>query len=112
MVKNFLIIRNKCSIGDKTIFPLFRDNKIWLGISIRYNASMGIKNSNNTKFYVSTKYESNKSGFCKFDKEGEKYVNMSNIRWFTNLKTAYKQPPLDMRGVYYTPEKIPKVRQL
>ena len=42
------------------------------------------------------------------DKEGEKYVNMSNIRWFTNLKTAYKQPPLDMREVYYTPEKYPK----
>ena len=106
--KKFLIIGNKCSIGDKTIFPLFRDNKIWLGISIRRNASMGIKNSNNTKFYVSTKYESNKGGFCKFDKEGKKYVNMSNIRWFTNLKTGYRQKPLDMQGVYYTPEKYPK----
>lgn len=106
--KKFLIIGNKCSIGDKTIFPLFRDNKIWLGISIRRNASMGIKNSNNTKFYVSTKYESNKGGFCKFDKEGKKYVNMSNIRWFTNLKTGYRQKPLDMQGVYYTTEKYPK----
>lgn len=106
--KKFLIIGNKCSIGDKTIFPLFRDNKIWLGVSVRRNASMGIKNSNNTKFYVSDKYESNKSGFCKFDKEGKKYVNMSNIRWFTNLKTGYRQKPLDMQGVYYTPEKYPK----
>jgi hypothetical protein len=52
-------------------------------------------------------YELENSTSCKIE-NGKKYIFITNARWFTNLKTKYKQKPLDMLEVYYTPEKYPK----
>lgn len=96
--KKFLIIGNCASVGCKEIFPFFKDNKIWLGISIR---------KGDREFRV-VNYDKSYGKPSRIDEKGFKYTKISGVRWFTNLKTAYKQPPLDMRGVYYTPEKYPK----
>ena len=96
--KKFLIIGNCASVGCKEIFPFFKDNKIWLGISIR---------KGDREFRVAN-YDKSYGKPSRIDEKGFKYTKISGVRWFTNLKTAYKQPPLDMRGVYYTPEKYPK----
>lgn len=96
--KKFLIIGKLTHISKKEIFPLVKDNKIWLGISLRKKKG---------EFYVKD-YDRSYGAPIGIDENGYKYRKIYSLRWFTNLKTAYKQPPLDMREVYYTPEKYPK----
>ena len=97
--KKFLIIGKITHISEKEIFPLFKDGKMWLGISIRSGAR---------EFKIPYDYDISISTINRLDDRNTRYIKIGGIRWFTNLKTAYKQPPLDMRGVYYTPEKYPK----
>ena len=96
--KKFLIIGKLTHISEKEIFPLVRYNKIWLGISLRKKKG---------EFYIKD-YDLSYGAPIGVDESGYKYRKIYSLRWFTNLKTAYKQPPLDMREVYYTPEKYPK----
>ena len=96
--KKFLIIGKLTHISKKEIFPLVRYNKIWLGISLRKKKG---------EFYIKD-YDLSYGAPIGVDESGYKYRKIYSLRWFTNLKTAYKQPPLDMREVYYTPEKYPK----
>ena len=97
--KKFLIIGKITHISEKEIFPLFKDGKMWLGISIRSGAR---------EFKIPYDYDISISTINRLDDRNTRYIKIGGIRWFTNLKTAYKQPPLDMREVYYTPEKYPK----
>ena len=96
--KKFLIIGKSTNISKKEVFPLIKNNKIWLGISLRKKKG---------EFYVKD-YDLSYGAPIRVDESGYKYRKIYSLRWFTNLKTAYKQPPLDMRGVYYTPEKYSK----
>ena len=96
--KKFLIIGKLTHISKKEIFPLFKDNKVWLGISLRKKKG---------EFYIKD-YDLSYGAPIGVDESGYKYRKIYSLRWFTNLKTAYKQPPLDIREVYYTPEKYPK----
>ena len=48
-MKGFLIIGNFSAVQYKDIFPLFKDNKMWLGVSKRgmdFLTSLGLKNIN------------------------------------------------------------------
>lgn len=105
--KKFIIIGNTNAIGYKEIFPLFKENKILLGVTTRPDFHKDLR-STSMWFRVPDSYELENSSSCKIDENGKKYVLITNARWFTNLKTEYKQPRLDIRGVYYTPEKYPK----
>lgn len=71
--KNFLIIGNQNAITYKEIFPLLKDNKMWLG------------NNNPTPklFYVPTLLEERKN--IKKDENGDVVASFGNICWFTNL---------------------------
>lgn len=97
--KKFLIIGKTTHISTKEVFPLVKKNKIWLGVSVRSGAR---------EFKIPYDYDISISTINRLDDRNTRYIKIGGIRWFTNLKTAYKQPPLDMRGVYYTPEKYPK----
>ena len=97
--KKFLIIGKMTHISEKEVFPLVKKNKIWLGVSIRSGAR---------EFKIPYDYDISISTINRLDDRNTRYIKIGGIRWFTNLKTAYKQPPLDMREVYYTPEKYPK----
>ncbi len=105
--KKFIIIGNTNAIGYKEIFPLFKENKILLGVTTRPDFHKDLR-STSMWFRVPDSYELENSSSCKIDENGKKYVLITNARWFTNLKTGYRQKTLDMRGVYYTPEKYPK----
>lgn len=87
--KSFLIMGNLTALGCKKIFPLFKDNKIWLGASLRKGGVFFYSSYNKLSDH------NQKKCFC-------------NIRWFTNLTINYKQKPLILTGNYYTPEKYPK----
>ena len=78
--KKFLIIGSMNAITYKEIFPLLKDNQIWLG-------------------YTSPKE------FVQADGSIKKF---GNILWYTNLDHKKRHEPLDLRGVYYDTGKHPR----
>lgn len=97
--KKFLILGNTNAISYKEIFPLLKENKIWLGISIRSGAR---------EFIVPSDYDVSTATGARLDKKGNKFIKIGGIRWFTNLKTEYRQSPLQLTGNYYSPKEYQK----
>lgn len=73
--KKFLIIGNVNAITCKEIFPLIKENKVWFGPSI---------SSGDREFRVPDNYPLEASG-TRIDEEGNKYIRVKGVRWFTNL---------------------------
>lgn len=73
--KKFLIIGNINAISYKEIFPLMRDNKMWIGPSIH---------SGGRKFEVSER-SVDLEKFSGEIKNGRYYQEVMGVRWFTNL---------------------------
>jgi hypothetical protein len=73
--KKFLIIGNVNAISYKEIFKLIKEDKLWLGYSIR---------SGDREFGVPDDYPLNAAGF-RIDNQGRKYIRVKGVRWFTNL---------------------------
>lgn len=82
--KKFLIIGNQNAISYKEIFPLLKENKLWLGKSIH---------SGDREFRVPDYYPLNAAGF-RIDENGIKYIRVKGVRWFTNLD--YKERHEDL----------------
>ena len=72
--KKFLIIGNQNAITYKEIFPLIKENKLWLGVTM---------NGSNRWFRVPDDYENTPS--TKID-NGIKYCFVKAVVWFTNLE--------------------------
>lgn len=71
--KDFLIVGNQNAVTYREIFPLIRNNKLWLG-----------NNNGHFWFKVPSTYEEKKTDF-KIDEDGQKWRRMGNICWYTNL---------------------------
>lgn len=82
--KQFVIIGNQNAITYKEVFPLFRDNKIWLGYSIH---------SGDRKFNVPDDYPLEAAG-CGVDDNGKKFIRVKGVRWFTNIDHGLRHQPL------------------
>ena len=94
--KKFLIIGNVNAISYKEIFPLIKDNKVWLGASIH---------SGDREFGVPQDYPLNAAGYRQ-DENGNKFIRVKGVRWFTNLD--YKERHEDLiLFKKYTPEEYP-----
>ncbi len=89
--KKFLIIGNVNAITYKEIFPLIKDNKLWLGASIH---------SGDRKFYVPNDYPLNAAG-CGTDKDGRRFIRVKGVRWFTNLDYKQRHEDLILYKKYY-----------
>ena len=76
--KKFLIIGHLNAIHYKEIFPLIRDNKMWLGV--RFNKRIAGKNMT---FQVPDDYPMHGTEMYKAD--GKKYISVAGTGWFTNL---------------------------
>lgn len=74
--KKFIIIGNVNAITYKEVFPLIKENKLWLGKSIH---------SGDREFRVPDNYPLKASGF-RVDEQGIKYIRVKGVRWFTNLE--------------------------
>ena len=70
--KDFLIIGNVNAITYKEVFPLIKDNKMWLGVSLT---------ATKCSFIVNEDYD----GKNVFYENGVKYAKVNNVVWFTNL---------------------------
>jgi hypothetical protein len=84
--KKFLIIGNQNAITYKEIFPLIRENKIWLGVSIH---------SGDREFRVPDHYPLNAARW-RIDENGIKYIRVKGVRWFTNLDHGRRHQELQL----------------
>lgn len=94
--KKFIIIGNVNAITYKEIFPLIKNNKMWLGCSIH---------SGDREFRVPDSYPLNAAG-CRIDENGVKYIRVKGVRWFTNLDYEERHEDLILYKSY-TPEEYP-----
>ena len=84
--KMFLIIGNMNAITYKEVFPLIKDNKMWLGESIH---------SGDREFGVPKEYPLNAAGW-RIDEDGNHYIRVKGVRWFTNLEHGRRHQPLQL----------------
>ncbi|HZK17350.1 MAG TPA: adenine-specific methyltransferase EcoRI family protein, partial [Anaerolineaceae bacterium] len=73
--KEMLIIGNMNAITYKEVFPLIKENKLWLGPSIT---------SGDREFQVPDDYPLEAAGW-RVDQQGRRFLRIKGIRWFTNL---------------------------
>ena len=90
--KKFLVIGNQNAITYKEIFPLIKDNKLWLGNGFKGN--VGFFKSPYEDVAVSSQH-----------KEG--FIRVSGVMWFTNLDIKKRHEEFDLYKKYI-PEEYPK----
>ena len=91
--KKFIILGNINAIAYKEVFPLIKDNKLWLGASIH---------SGDRKFYVPDSYSLSAAtcGTETVDGVERKYINVKGVRWFTNIDHKQRHDKLDLCKKY------------
>ena len=90
--KHFVIIGNQNAITYKEIFPLLKDNKIWLGYGFRGNVG-----------FFASPYED----VAKSSQHKEGLIRVSGVMWFTNIDIEKHHEDLILYKKY-TPEEYPK----
>jgi len=95
--KKFLIIGSINAITYKEVFKLIKDNKLWLGASIH---------SGDREFGVPNDYPLTAAG-CRIDNEGNKFIRVKGVRWFTNLDYKERHEDLILYKKY-SPKEYPK----
>ena len=84
--KKFLIIGNQNAITYKDVFPLMKENKMWMGESIH---------SGDREFRVPQSYPLLAAG-SRVDDKGNKYIRVKGVRWFTNIEHGRRHQPLSL----------------
>ena len=85
--KQFAIIGNMNAITYKEVFPLIKEDKMWLG---------AMMHSGDIKFKIPS-HSPITAARNEVDPAGNKFVRFSNIRWFTNIKYGQQQESLPLR---------------
>ena len=80
--KKFLIIGNQNAITYKEIFPLIRDNKIWMGYQC---GDMAFRVPDDSQPRATRYWQ---------DENGQKWRSMGNACWYTNLDHDKRHEPL------------------
>lgn len=88
--KKFIIIGNQNAVTYKEIFPLIKENRLWLGASIH---------SGDREFRVPESYPLTAAGH-RIDELGNRYIRVKGIRWFTNLDIPQRHEPLTLYKRY------------
>lgn len=84
--KKFLIIGNMNASTYNECFKLIGGNKIWLGASIR---------SGDREFRVPDNYPLTAASW-RIDDQGNKYIRVKGVRWFTNMDHGRRHQPLSL----------------
>jgi hypothetical protein len=84
--KDFLVIANINAITYKEVFPLIKENKMWLG------TGMGRWISG---FIVPKSYELYGTE-ARIDEDGNRIVSTNNCLWFTNIDHGKRHQPLPL----------------
>lgn len=91
--KKFIIVGHQNAITYKEIFPLIKENKMWLGNGFKGGAA----------HFINEHYENYATATDK--KEG--MIRVSGVTWFTNLEINKRHEELDLFKTY-TPVEYPK----
>lgn len=91
--KKFVIVGHQNAVKYKEIFPLIRDNKIWLGYGFKGGAG----------HFINEHYEDYATATDR--KEG--MIRVSGVHWFTNLEINKRHEDLILYKTY-SPEEYPK----
>lgn len=97
--KQFLILGNMNAITYKEVFPLLKDNKIWLGYkSLNHDMYFNI-----TGEYKEWLLQNKKEGSAYKIIDGVVMGRLASACWFTNLDHAkrHQMLPLDLGYTYY-----------
>lgn len=89
--KNFLIVGHQNAITYKEVFPLIKDNKVWLGYGFKGGAA---------HFY--SPYED----VATASNHKKDMIRVSGVNWFTNLEIPKRNEDLDL-VCRYSPEEYP-----
>lgn len=84
--KEYSIIGNVNAISYKEVFPLIKDNKMWMGVTIH---------SGDREFGVPETYPLEAAGW-RVDEKGNKFIRVKGVRWFTNIDHGYRHEPLPL----------------
>ena len=90
--KQFIIIGNQNALTYKEIFPLLKNNRIWLGYGFRGNVG----------FFHNTQYED----YAKSTQHKEGMIRVSGVMWFTNIDIQKRHEEMILFK-HYTPEEYP-----
>jgi hypothetical protein len=93
--KDFIIVGNQNAVTYKEIFPLLKNNIMWLGYK-----------SGHFWFKVPDTYEEKETDF-KIDENGQKWRRMGNICFFTNLDIDKRHEDMTLFREY-SPDIYPK----
>ena len=96
--KKFIVIGQSNALTYQEIFPLFRDNKIWLGKSIH---------SGDREFQIPDDYPQIAAGSRTDETNGLRFIRVKGIRWFTNIDFKERHEDLVLYKKY-SPEEYPK----
>ena len=100
--KKFLIIGNLNAVTYKEIFPLLRNNEIWMGATY-FNGGAAFFAAP-IELYDPKKMSNSKNAYMK---DGVFYWRVNGVRWFTNLDHVKRHEKLIL-WKNYTPEEYPK----
>lgn len=89
--KKFLVLGNNNAITYKEIFPLLKDNKMWLGYTSNKTCVFEIPDTYPTWDKKETAKRNN----------GKHYAKVPAISWFTNLDISKRHEDLDLYERYY-----------
>ncbi len=84
--KQFVIIGNMNCVTYKEVFPLIKDNLVWMGCTIH---------SGDREFGVPDEYPLTAAG-CRTDQNGKKYVRVKGVRWYTNIDHGHRHKPQNL----------------
>jgi hypothetical protein len=87
--KQFVIIGNMNSVTYKEVFPLIKDNKMWLG-KTGYMSDMVFAVPKGTEVALKDKEKAAKLGYI-----GD-YTRLGNSCWYTNLDHGKRHQPLNL----------------
>lgn len=90
--KKFIIIGNQNAITYKEIFPLFMENKIWLGYGFKRNCAHFI-----THYEDTATDTDHRVGM----------IRVPSVTWFTNLEIAKRHEEMIL-WKHYSPEEYPR----
>lgn len=90
--KKYLIIGNQNAITYKEIFPLIKENKMWLGYGFSGNVAH---------------FNSPYNDYARANNHKEGMIRVSGVMWFTNLDHDKRHEKIDLYK-HYNPVEYPK----
>ena len=88
--KKFIIVGNKNAICYKEIFPYIKEDKLWVGVTMKTGC----------RFYLPESTEETTSAAARTEEDGRKTALICGAHWFTNIVNPCRNQPLDLYKRY------------